>query len=618
MKKTVLLLIIAFALAINLQAQTTGGPDTYGYIWRDSNDPNGPTVNWIDLTTNPEAIQVNGLADDNVVGPYSLTAPFHYYWYDVNQLWIGSNGYIGFTNGQIASNGTQGFPNMPDPLGVNNYIAAFLTDLNFTGAGNTAECYIYQSTTGDSVVVSYIDVPFWQNATPPYTGSNSFQIILNNNDSSIVFQYQTQNGTAPGTQSIIFEAGIENNSGNIALNYLTNILPSPGTAVKYYYPDTTSFQVNDASSAWCNNANNAGLFLTKNGAPFNMSSEVRNSGNTSLTGFNVIGEMRATNAASTLQVRDTQAVGALVAGAAQLVNFADPFIPTTAGLFKMNSITLLTGDATPTNNTRTLEVNVVDTTLSTITLAYENGVEAGTGGIGWSGGDGGSAVHFVPPFYPCDLFEVEEMIVADANNFGYSMMVFADDGVNGAPGTLLDSIFVSGGTFTLGAYTSTSLTSPITITSGGVYILWYMGGDGVAIGQNIVPPFSLQAYEVLGGTAPGNFAIYRNVDQEDLMIRAVIQKVVGVEEIKAGELFSQFYPNPAVENAMLTYDITTASSNEVTVDLYNITGALVYSEVVGASQGQISINVKNFDAGVYLCKLTVGDTQVNRKLTIIK
>ena len=40
-----------------------GGPDTYGYTWKDSNDPNGPTYNWIDVTAFPNATQVKLLGD---------------------------------------------------------------------------------------------------------------------------------------------------------------------------------------------------------------------------------------------------------------------------------------------------------------------------------------------------------------------------------------------------------------------------------------------------------------------------------------------------------------------------------------------------------------------------
>ncbi len=613
MKKTLLLLIITISLCNIVQAQTSGGPDAYGYVWKDSNDPNGPVYNWIDLTTNPEAILVTGLTDDNVVGPFSLNTDFHYYWYDVNQFWISANGAVGFSN--ILPTLASPFHVIPFADPPQNFIAAMESDLLINNPGSNSQVYYYKSQTGDSLVVSWINCPFW--AAPPtnVTGNNTFQIILNYADSSILFQYQVQTGASAA--AIDFCAvGIENNSGSIGLEWAHDVYPPVSYAIKFYYPDTTSFQVNDASTTFCDNPGNGGIFLSKNGTPWNMSAGVQNTGNTNLAGFNVSGEVRtATNA---LQVRDTQAIGALNAGASQTLNFADPFIHNTAGIYKMNCITLLSGDATPTNNQKTLEINVVDTTQSSIELSYDNSVEAGAGGISWSGGDGGIAMHFIPPFYPCQLTQVEEFIVADPNNLGYSMMVYADDGVSGAPLTLLDSVFVTGGSFTLNAFTTTTLTAPHTINSGGFYVLWFMGGDQVAIGQNRVAPFSNRGYEVLGGTGPGNFAGYRTSATEDLMIRAVIQKITGIEEIKAGELFSQFYPNPALEKATLNYDISTAGAKQVKVELFNIAGKLVYSDMIASVKGQLDINVKNFDAGMYLCKLTAGITEVNRKLTIVK
>jgi hypothetical protein len=42
-----------------------GGPDAYGYVWKDQAD--APSYNWID----PSSHQVvNGLSDDNFVGPF--------------------------------------------------------------------------------------------------------------------------------------------------------------------------------------------------------------------------------------------------------------------------------------------------------------------------------------------------------------------------------------------------------------------------------------------------------------------------------------------------------------------------------------------------------------------
>lgn len=51
-------------------AQTSGGPDNFGYIWTNSNDPKGPSFNWIDITTT--GTEITGFADDNSVGFFSM------------------------------------------------------------------------------------------------------------------------------------------------------------------------------------------------------------------------------------------------------------------------------------------------------------------------------------------------------------------------------------------------------------------------------------------------------------------------------------------------------------------------------------------------------------------
>src|ERR1043166_9511943 len=114
MNKKIATLFSACMLAItSLTAQTTGGPDSYGYIWRDNNDPSGPAYNWIDVPTLTGALQVNYLGDDNTIGPFSIGFPFHYYWYDVTKFWVGSNGYMRFTGDQISAP----FSGIPLPTG---------------------------------------------------------------------------------------------------------------------------------------------------------------------------------------------------------------------------------------------------------------------------------------------------------------------------------------------------------------------------------------------------------------------------------------------------------------------------------------------------------------------
>ncbi len=229
MKKTVTILVMSLMLTlgvntVKVHAQTNGGPDAYGYIWRDSNDPNGPSYTWIDIAGAPGAVQVTGMGDDNLRGPYTIGFPFHFYWYDVTTFRVGSNGYLGFTATPVA----HPFPTIPFPTGVQNWLAVLATDLTFTDVTNApvpgAEVWYWTSPGSDSLIVSWINVPFWVTGTPGYVGTNTFQVILSGADSSITYQYQNQAGVSNNTGSFC-TIGIENISGNVGLQHSNNVYP---------------------------------------------------------------------------------------------------------------------------------------------------------------------------------------------------------------------------------------------------------------------------------------------------------------------------------------------------------------------------------------------------------
>ncbi|HNK42695.1 MAG TPA: hypothetical protein PL002_16025, partial [Flavobacteriales bacterium] len=75
MTRTVTLL--ATTILANTVFAALGGPDQYGYTWKDSNEPDGPVYEWIDITTT--GTQLTGFADDNVVGPFILGETFPFY-----------------------------------------------------------------------------------------------------------------------------------------------------------------------------------------------------------------------------------------------------------------------------------------------------------------------------------------------------------------------------------------------------------------------------------------------------------------------------------------------------------------------------------------------------------
>jgi hypothetical protein len=205
-----LILASCILLSISLTAQSTsGGPDNFGYTYKSSLHPTGPTYQWFDITV--IGTNVFGLSDDNFVGPFPMSG-FPYYSTNPTQFYIGSNGYISFQPVNIASTNAQ-FPAMPIIGSPDNYIAPFLTDLNFSGhATNPAEAYYYNQ--GDTICISFDKVPFWVNNTNQYSGDNSFQIILNKADSSITFNYKTQIGAPDPTYTANFlSIGMENNTG---------------------------------------------------------------------------------------------------------------------------------------------------------------------------------------------------------------------------------------------------------------------------------------------------------------------------------------------------------------------------------------------------------------------
>jgi len=617
MKRLLLTTFTAILLAANSFAGT-GGPDAYGYIWRDNLEVNGPVYNWIDIISRPGSTLVENLSDDNTQGPFALTFDFHYYWYDINQFWIGSNGYIIFQSGQLSAP----FPYIPSASLPQNFMAAMASDLNFDGPGNPAQCFYWRSPNQDTLIVSWINVPFWDPTPPNYwQGSNTFQIILSTVDSSITYQYQSQNGVYNGGAAVYISAGIENNSGAIGLQTMVNPL-SQGTfyfntpyAVKFYFPSNSTYQVDDAATQYNNNPTNGGRFLSNSSpTPFVMTAEVKNTGNTALASFNVTS--RIVNNLNQTLIVDNMPSGALAAGATADLTFANTWSPTLTGTYVQRSRTFLAGDLVPANDSVPLELVVVDTTNMPLRLTFDDGTADGVG-INWQGGIGGCAMEFTPPFYPCKLTTAHYYIQANPNLVGFYATIYDDNGVDGAPGTRLDSVYVPAANIVAPGWVDVPLTNPILINNGKFYVVWNMDGDLLALGQDLSLPISNNDYEVLGNS----FAIYRSREFEDLMINATIDTVfttVGVAENENTEIFGEFYPNPATRYAVMNFELP-AGQNQLSYDLFSSDGKLVHTETLKQnSKGgtKLIIDISELPSGIYSCSLKSGSYAAHRKILV--
>ncbi|MBW6460850.1 MAG: carboxypeptidase-like regulatory domain-containing protein, partial [Bacteroidales bacterium] len=101
----------------------SGGPDEFGYTWIDSDDPNGLDWAWTEISETGTLVE--GLMDDNVVGPFLIGFDFPFYGQNKIKFWINSNGCISFNSHQVT------YANHPIPTNNNNvdFIAWFWDDL---------------------------------------------------------------------------------------------------------------------------------------------------------------------------------------------------------------------------------------------------------------------------------------------------------------------------------------------------------------------------------------------------------------------------------------------------------------------------------------------------------
>jgi hypothetical protein len=551
-------LFLAMIAVVVLRA-ASGGPDQYGYLWKDSAEPDGPTYDWIDITS--IGTLMTGLADDNVVGPYVMEGNMPFYWYSVKNVWIGSNGYVAFNPGNMAAN----FPVLPAAGATDDYMAVFMADLTFLGVDNPAQVYAWDDQ--QTAVFSWINVPFWSVTAPGYSGSNTFQLILNKADSTITMQFQSNTGINGSNGPV---CGIESITGDIGLARSQALAPSAGYAVRFYNPATPLLNITDADVEWVGQAGTGGTNMAV-GASIPLLGRIKNTGNQTIAGATITGTVLSPFGAPVYS--ETVTMGTLLPSQVFDPPFVQSFTPTTAGTYQQRIIiTGIADELIASNNILSREVGVYDAT-SISNLVDWAGATDDLAGIGWNGGDGGVATYIVPPSYPCQITGTT-IRIASNSGAAFTMKIYDDDGLDGAHGTLLDSAYIEGNDALPGDHVY-PLANAIQVTSGGYYVEWYMQGTFVNIAIDAQPPFSQQAYEVLGHV----WANYRDRATQDFHLGLRIEPApftdVGCEGlvgIGAGQVISASTPVTAL---VKNYGNTPATGFPVH---YNFNGGAVTTQ----------------------------------------
>ncbi|NTV83275.1 MAG: T9SS type A sorting domain-containing protein, partial [Bacteroidales bacterium] len=214
-----------------------GGPDDFGYTWIDSEEPGGPDWSWTDISET--GLQVEGLGDDEVAGPFEMDFDFPFYGQNKNQFWISPNGVICFNDPFVS------YANHPIPTNNDyaDFIAWFWDDLKI----DTSISRVYFKNFEEKTVVQFTKMVH-------YPGTESFitgQVIMMANGSiflkyRIVSEAFETTSASVGIQSFNPELGLqvvynaEYIHSELAVrfdlhrNFITNVSPStlmlpPGT-----------------------------------------------------------------------------------------------------------------------------------------------------------------------------------------------------------------------------------------------------------------------------------------------------------------------------------------------------------------------------------------------------
>lgn len=276
MKKLVITLLLLFSLTLFSQIKGTGGPDSFGYEWKDSDEIDGPIYAWYDISSTGTALN---LTDESYSAQLSLGFTFNYYGTDHTSIRVFDNGYLSFTS--LTMDYSQN--TIPTSASPNDLIAPFWSDLDPGAQGNVY--YLYDSA-NSRFVVQYENVVQWGTSN-----GNTFQVFFYETG-EIIYQYKDMQGNLSDCS-----IGIENDLGTVGLQvvynstYLKNNL-----AIKFEIPEVDSGGTYSISTNTLSYGNvNVGNSLAKNFTISNLhTSETMDCEITTITDFTVTEVLKTT------------------------------------------------------------------------------------------------------------------------------------------------------------------------------------------------------------------------------------------------------------------------------------------------------------------------------------
>lgn len=225
------ILLLAFTATIggaasSLQEGRSGGPDYFGYTFKDSNVEGGPAYDWIEISNTGTMILPD--SDDYYVEGIPVGFFFNYYGTDYSQVSITNNGIT------LASGGTGEYSNQPiGSSGPHNFIAPFWDDIVTWGSAGAVYYQVIGEAPNRKFVVEWFDNQGYSN-TP---SGATFEAILYEGTNNIKFQYKDVDfGSDSYNNGTSATVGIEGADGaGLQYSYNEPVI-SPNLAILFKFP----------------------------------------------------------------------------------------------------------------------------------------------------------------------------------------------------------------------------------------------------------------------------------------------------------------------------------------------------------------------------------------------
>jgi hypothetical protein len=202
------LVTIGLFLSLSTLVAAGGGPDAYGYVFRDSSDPDGPTFLPQDISGTGTPIS---LSDDWVSGNIPIGFTFNFYGTDYTDVRVSSNGFL------IVPPGSEDGCCVGDPIPTNTppngVIAGWWEDLS-TEQGGTIHYQTLGAAPNRTFIVQFTNVAHMHPSVDDYNPVTMwFKLFEGSNNIEVHYE------AAPTGDSGTHSAGIENQDGTIGLQY---------------------------------------------------------------------------------------------------------------------------------------------------------------------------------------------------------------------------------------------------------------------------------------------------------------------------------------------------------------------------------------------------------------